>query len=148
MARAIKFKNNDYLDSTGIVHNKVLLSTIIDSKTIYDSGSNGNGSYIRFTDGTMIAYGTKTYSNVVSTTDYWSFTNRTPEDMFCTFPIAFTVAPSVSMNFTSSVSGCIGLYQTGASTTTRTGNYGVTVAKGSTANRNIILDYIAIGKWK
>ena len=29
MSRAIKLKNNDYLDSTGVVHNKSLLSTLL-----------------------------------------------------------------------------------------------------------------------
>lgn len=30
MAKSFKFKNNNYVDSTGIVHNKTLLSTLLD----------------------------------------------------------------------------------------------------------------------
>ena len=45
MARAIKFKNNDYLDSTGIVHNQGLLSTLLENmkvKNLYRGRTNGN----------------------------------------------------------------------------------------------------------
>ena len=46
-------KENTYWDSTSITHNKELLST----KIINSSGSNSNGSWIKFEDGTMIEYG-------------------------------------------------------------------------------------------
>ena len=61
---AIKFENDKFMDSTGVVHKKELLSDKLDkidkeqellnTKIIYDSGSNSNGSWIKFADGTMI----------------------------------------------------------------------------------------------
>lgn len=42
MAKSIKFRNNIYLDSQGIVHNQELLSVILEkTKVIYVSGWNG-----------------------------------------------------------------------------------------------------------
>ena len=52
MSKSIKLKENTYWDSTSITHNKELLST----KVINSSGSNSNGSWIKFEDGTMICY--------------------------------------------------------------------------------------------
>lgn len=37
--RAIKFKNNDYLDSTGIIHNRNKLSNIIDGTLIWENSN-------------------------------------------------------------------------------------------------------------
>lgn len=47
MARSIKLKNENYIDSTGIVHNKEKLSTVLDNlkaKVLYENtgGTNGN----------------------------------------------------------------------------------------------------------
>lgn len=67
MSQSIKLNNNNYIDSTGITHNRELLSTILNNKIIYDSGSNSNGNWIRFTDGTMIQYG-KVEKNVTIST--------------------------------------------------------------------------------
>lgn len=109
---------------------------------------NTNGTALKYADGTMICYGKKTYSNVVSTTDYWGVTNRTPEDMYCDYPATFISLPTTIVNYRSNQGGCLGLFQAGTPTTTKTGNYGVAVAKSSTSNRDIYLDYIAIGRWK
>lgn len=44
MARSIKLNDENYIDSTGIVHNKTLLSEILAPTVLYknESGSNGN----------------------------------------------------------------------------------------------------------
>ena len=43
MANSIKLKNNNYLDSTGIVHNRELLSTILNkfNLNVYDNKTSG-----------------------------------------------------------------------------------------------------------
>ncbi len=54
MAKSIKLKNNNYIDSTGIVHNRELLSTVIENLKNIDShkrieiwsGSAGSGTEI------------------------------------------------------------------------------------------------------
>lgn len=148
MARAIKFKNNDYLDSTGIVHNKQLLSIILENNIIESKGSGTNGYYIKYKNGLMICYGTVYFNNLVSTTDYWSFSNRTAENLNFSFPQTFIEAPALTMTFQSNVSGCIGLVKNGGTWEGGSGNFGVLVAKGSTGNRNIRIEYIAIGSWK
>ena len=62
MSKAIKFKNNTYIDSSAIAHNRQSLKNILEAKTIYDSGSNSNGSWLRYNDGTMICYGTRYFT--------------------------------------------------------------------------------------
>lgn len=44
MAQSIKLKNETYIDSTGVVHNRQLLSNILNPTILYEnaSGSNGN----------------------------------------------------------------------------------------------------------
>ena len=43
--RAIKFKNNDYLDSTGIVHKKVKLFNILSNLIKTTKSSNETSTY-------------------------------------------------------------------------------------------------------
>lgn len=47
MSKSIKFKNNTYLDSNGIVHNKELLNTLLDRGIFkeYTGNLSGNTSY-------------------------------------------------------------------------------------------------------
>lgn len=45
MARAIKFKNDDYLDTSGIVHNQTNFKTLVENmkvKNLFSGRSNGN----------------------------------------------------------------------------------------------------------
>lgn len=49
MSKSIKFKNNTYLDSSGIVHNKKLLNEILEDhipKTIYTGNLHGGESVV------------------------------------------------------------------------------------------------------
>ena len=67
--------------------------------SVVSRGSNTNGNYVKYADGTMICYGEKSGSTTWS--DYWSFCKRSPDisngAISLTFPVEFTEAPSVSV---------------------------------------------------
>ena len=69
MAKSLKFTDETYLDSNSIIHNKETLKNILDSKVIYESGSNGNGSWIKYADGTMVC--NKYVSGTTDVTTKW-----------------------------------------------------------------------------
>ena len=52
--KVFKIKNDMFIDSSSIMHNKELLSKIV----IHDSGNNSNGSWIRWENGLMICFQT------------------------------------------------------------------------------------------
>lgn len=133
MAKLVQLKDKD-----GLIYPSVLVEKI----------TNTNGMALKYADGTMICFGKKIFSNQVCNTDYWGLTNRSPENLSCTFPATFIEKPTVNLTFYCTVSGAVGLYKTSDSTTTTTGTFGIAIAKGSTSNRDIYIDYIAIGKWK
>lgn len=54
-----------YKDSS---NNVDTLDNYLSSKTIYDSGSNSNGNWIKYADGTMICYKRQTFNNVAIAT--------------------------------------------------------------------------------
>lgn len=62
MAKSIKFKNNIYLDSSGVMHKKGTTRTPLNTylNNIIESGSNDNGFWVKFADGTMMCR--KTFS--------------------------------------------------------------------------------------
>lgn len=69
MAKSFKYKNNNYLDSTGIVHNRKILADIIyPVGSIYISVNNTNpstyygGTWVQIKDRFLLACG-NTYSN-------------------------------------------------------------------------------------
>jgi hypothetical protein len=61
--------------------------------TIAETGSTGNGSYIKFSDGTMICSALVTGTSNLS--DYWGQFKRTNENIPVTFPVPFVNTPIV-----------------------------------------------------
>ena len=101
---------------------------------LIESGSNTNGSYIKFPDGTMICNGTKYFAN---TSDAWQVQ---------TFPVSFIAEPNVIATLNTGI---------GQSSTVAAAK----VSKIATNQCEICLispsgygtgnaEWIAIGKWK
>ena len=145
MSKAVKLKNNLYLDSRSIVHNKTILKTFLDNlNTIVASGSNSNGTWLRFKDDTTIAYGIRSFSNVhnddAQVGGLWYTSAIELGKLPCKFasrPIIMLTGNKGSMNaYELNVSNSgedIG-YCWFANGTKRTGVY-------------VEMGYIAIGKW-
>jgi len=104
-----------------------------------DSGSNANGYYIRYSDGTMQCWGNVTQTNAI--TGIYGvglfFYNNTS---WQTFPIAFTVIPSTNITTDSSV-WCT---PRGTSATT----IGISALAGTSETSSHTYYWFAIGKWK
>lgn len=142
MSKSIKLNDNTYLDSSGVTHNRVLLSTILESKIIYDSGSNSNGSYIRYTDGTMICYINKAF--LVDTNIAWGNVYESVNVQLGSFPQPFVEKPVVTV---SCVGGTTVWVEALNATRTSLGSSWF-MRPVSTKNVSTELSFIAIGKWK
>lgn len=110
---------------------------------IVESGSNDNGSYIKYSDGTMICRNKKTF-NIAANIAYGALF-RTEGIDFPNFPVAFKDVPDISCF-------CIGvntalLANWNASTKEKIGPL-IGIRPVSTDAQDYIISYIAIGRWK
>lgn len=145
MSKRIKLKNDMYLDTKYSVHNDTILYTFLETlkqKVIYDSGKNVNGSWIRFEDGTMICYGTRSFtvSNGTGVGSLWYTApvqmGRFPRDFISTpvcpiFLMQGTLNPTERQDLSKTHIGYTYLYNG----TKRT-------------NQSVTLGFLAIGSWK
>ena len=107
--------------------------------SILEQGSNGNGRYIRFADGTQICYSIpyEWANEFGQTTTTW------------TYPAAFSSAPAVVGNCGSryTTSPDIESLHFGSGGTYRAGNTSVEVSHGSTRSAAYASTVVAIGRW-
>lgn len=137
------------------IENKaVTLDNFLNNATIYESGSNSNGNWIKFTNGIMIITQAKTVENVtaiVADGNLFRGNLGTMPD----FPIPFVNIPEVTYTLTNAfkllMSG-----QEGKPTKVRAFEYNNAPAligfhsatSFGTTVKNIKINVIAIGKWK
>ena len=142
MSKSIKFENDVYWDSTSITHNKELLST----KIINSSGSNSNGSWIKFEDGTMICRIKKEYSVVFKNSQKWGLLWESNLCSLENFPTTFKAVPSVIVMINSSSGGLIEYV---INTTTSFAGYVQIFRPVETdGTLSYTMSVVAIGKWK
>ncbi len=110
--------------------------------TIIEKGSNSDGTYIKYADGTMICYGKKSQTLAITTQSGGVYYNS----IIFTFPQEFIEAPVAVPALT----------QTGGILFTSLGN-GFPIptqaqvrvlSMVSQASANVTASYIAIGRWK
>ena len=113
---------------------------------IIESGSNANGNYIKYIDGTLICYMRKRVTNIAISTAFGSmYINDT--DIIFTFPQQFTERPTFNINVIDASTGLILNYS--QSSDTKNYSDGYRIARPNTApEKTYILNAIAIGKWK
>ena len=107
---------------------------------LIESGSNNNGSYIKFVDGTMICYLTKSIS--VDCTSQWGQLYEGGAAVG-SLPATFVSAPIVMVTNTAPDGYFEGMRDT---TTTTWGT--LRMAIPSAATRVFVVNFVAIGKWK
>jgi hypothetical protein len=111
-------------------------------KDILTSGSDANGYYIKYNDGTMICYGTKDLGTFdVDTADGALF--RGDSSVELTWPATFYAAPTLAISYTGTG---LFLYKSGAATTTK--GYFTVLSTTSVTSRTEDATYIATGRWK
>ena len=110
---------------------------------IVESGSNANGSYAKFADGTMICYGTKTTNTAIATG--WGSLFINSGDITITFPVAF-VGAVPGLSSTSFIPGDHAwLMHSALSITDFTFRYVRGATLGAT---DLSMTWTAIGKWE
>lgn len=115
----------------------------LDGARIIESGSNSNGSYIKFSDGTMICYMNKLYSNI-NITKAWGSMYETDPINLGNFPANFVNIPTVTATCTGGSTVFIEAF-----TPSETSLGASWFARPSAlANTETIISFIAIGKWK
>lgn len=113
---------------------------------IIESGSNENGNWIKYADGTMIC--TKTISIITPITSQWGALYESGDVILGQFPQAFISNPRVSVtNNSSSGSGAL-IEAVFSVTTTSAGK--CWLCRGTSRDSPVpyVLDIIAIGRWK
>lgn len=115
--------------------------------TIVDSGSNTNGDYIKFSDGTMICY--REISQNINIDNSWGSLYYGADTTSYNFAQTFSTAPKVIVGLRPSASvGCWLVFQDSVSITTSSYS-GLYVARPNSANSvGVVFTILAIGKWK
>ena len=106
---------------------------------VVESGSNANGSWVKFSDGTMMQWGRKTLQNVEFAQTggiYYSQRQVFP------FPQVFIQNPSISISGTTSNICWIG------NSTSNTEQFTFNVLHSNETTRTVLIEWQAIGKWK
>lgn len=116
-------------------------------KTINSSGSNANGSFIKYEDGTMICYNKQTFNTVISTGSGVLFVSSNLS--FSNYPAAFTELPVVTLNVVRGGSSYpFYVFKTNETTLTTPPTIRIANSASVVSARDYVVDYIAIGKWK
>lgn len=114
---------------------------------VFDSGTNANGSWIKYSDGTMICAGKKSSGTITwqSDSNHYLALALTYDD----FPQTFISQPTVTKTIESATptQRYMGIIGGSAPTTTNAGTYNL-ITYWNASNTSVIASYIAIGKWK
>lgn len=131
--------NDSYSTSTSQAYSCNYVNSIV------ESGSNTNGSWVKYIDGTMICY--KTISKTVSVTSSWGSIYESGEITLGDFPQEFIAIPVVNITVQNenNIGGMIELVK---NITTQSAGKTLLVRGTTTTNANYIFNIVAIGKWK
>ena len=117
---------------------------------IIERGSNANGEYVRWADGTQVCWfcATGTYSCTAQTAA--GFYDASGSGQKFTYPAEFSEIPSVmfSIGDFSDINGVTYFAGTATTGTKTESPYVVVLAVSSAVNNVVTIRYIAIGKWK
>lgn len=116
----------------------------IGGTSIVESGSNTNGSYVKYVDGTMICW--KTISKTINITNGWgNMYESTSAVALGNWPATFYAKPTTNVTKTAGQGSWLELVQN-ISTTSCGSTYVVSAVNRS--NASVTLDIIGIGRWK
>lgn len=118
------------------------LSATIGGNPIIDSGSNTDGNYIKYYDGTMICY--KSVTDNVAMTSAWGSLYEGSMSLG-NWPETFISTPNVQITNASSAGAMIESYDI-APTTTSAGE--IFLARATSRTADVTINVWAIGKWK
>lgn len=109
-----------------------------------ESGSNANGYWVKYPDGTLICHGAIVQASVPFTIASGSLFRNASTDIAITFATPFIATPEVTLNFAqSTVITVINPYNLGTATMNAIG-----YSTASITVTPMTVRYIAIGRWK
>lgn len=129
----------------GIYDNSTTLQTIATTaQNIIESGSNANGNFVKYSDGTMVCYGT-VYTTNPTHNDWYGFCRISNE---FTFSLAKAFKDN---NYSLTISSTTYGYFSTIITSITTNSFGFrafTHNQDAYTPNNGVFNYIAIGKWE
>lgn len=146
----IEFKNKGeegYENSKLNADNLNLLQDNVDEaiSEVFESGTNTNGSYVKFKDGTMICWQPKVFQ--VSAFEQWGSLYRKIIQNPFIFPVSFTTYPTVVCGVRNTESGQLFGMPDGL-VIDQNGINSLQLLRPTDSSGEIIINYFAIGKWK
>lgn len=123
---------------------KTVVNDAIDQvNSMIESGSNTNGSYIKYVDGTMICYGEKSGTGTLA--DFWS-TFKKIENISVTFPVEFYSTPYITL--TNKTAQSTNEFSSGIDASSASSFSALILKPSGSTNTSYAFNWIAIGKWK
>ena len=140
----INFVNNSepYLSAENLNTMQDNIETAING--IVESGSNENGSYVKYSDGTMICSHRETKGTTIK--NEWGQLKVSPIIDGFVYPVPFIERPHTIINVEGDSSAWIAC--AGAGSTTQTMPFHLVASNPITNGAYFDIEYIAKGKWK
>lgn len=112
---------------------------------VIESGSNSNGKWVKYADGTMICYGTTLMPTLTMTTAFGSVFETSTATSFGTFPQTFYAAPVVTVTQTT---GATATPEQVTDTTTTNIGKAFFWRPTSRSATGVNFNWLAVGRWK
>ena len=135
--------------STNGIENQAI-TNYINTKGIYESGSNTNGNYIKYDDGTMICWYRQWFSISIATADgsLYKSDNLALHD----FPQTFVAIPVITIDYSMNNWAILSLGRSNTSSSTTVNSPGTVVlyrvSSTGTGTVGVAINVIAYGRWK
>ncbi len=121
-------------------------TNVVSISNTITGGSNSNGSYVKFSDGTMICYRTVNVSK--NTLTSWGSLYYAWDTTARNFAVEFTAVPHVQLTIVPATSNGCWLGYPAQPTVTKTSYAGIGLIRPTNAAVNADIYIFAIGKWK
>lgn len=142
----IDLNDNLILKSENIEYKNNILTDFLDNNTIYDSGTNGNGNWIRYKNGFMIC--TKKVEVVIPITASWGSLFESGDVELGDFSQPFIDIPVINVSNASTIGA--GALIEAVFNISKTSAGKCWLCRGTSRDSTLpyVLNVIAIGKWK
>lgn len=141
----IDLENNKMLRSENIEYKNNILTYFLDNNTIYDSGTNTNGSWLKYANGIMICIKKIKFTNVIIDKAWGSFYETANVVNFGNYAQEFIEIPSVSIDL---ADGSTCFCESFSGRTKKSIGSTWLCKPVVEAYGTMTFDIIAIGKWK
>lgn len=141
----IDLENNKILRSENIEYKNNILTVFLDKNTIYDSGTNTNGSWLKYANGIMICIKKIKFTNVIIDKAWESVYETANVVNFGNYAQEFIEIPSVSIDL---ADGSTCFCESFSGRTKKSIGSTWLWKPAVEADGTMTFDIIAIGKWK